>query len=337
MVEDGEVGREHHRDLGDAEGVRRLVGHPLPAPHRVVADGPDHPAGQRRQALDGLGGQRGHRVPQRLDGVAARGDADRRLADPHGLPVLLGQRRPAGGAHDGVARPDPAVLGGLEEEGARPVPGQLAVDPDGGLGIRHEAAHDGDDPPVPGAGPGPAGHPRRAPPHGRRRDAGRGLPQAGRRPPGHLPPRVGRARRGLVALVDRRRRQPARPSPSATARRTGSASRRSACPPTGDPLDALRDTMAALATEPIAGLPPLTGGMVGAITYDAVRRWERVPDDGPRRARPARARPDARHRPRRARPHRRLDPARRQRGQLRRHRRAGRATPGPMPWRGSTR
>ena len=48
-------------------------------------------------------------------------------------------------------------------------------------------------------------------------------------------------------------------------------------PTAGNPVEALRDTVAALATEPIAGLPPLTGGMVGAITYDAVRRWERVP------------------------------------------------------------
>ncbi len=49
-------------------------------------------------------------------------------------------------------------------------------------------------------------------------------------------------------------------------------------PPTGVPVDgdptvAVRDTVAALATDRIAGLPPLTGGLVGAITYDAVRRW----------------------------------------------------------------
>jgi anthranilate synthase component 1 len=48
-------------------------------------------------------------------------------------------------------------------------------------------------------------------------------------------------------------------------------------PTGGSPVDALRDTVAALATEPIPGLPPLTGGMVGAISYDAVRRWERLP------------------------------------------------------------
>ncbi|MEI2825708.1 MAG: anthranilate synthase component I [Dermatophilaceae bacterium] len=51
-------------------------------------------------------------------------------------------------------------------------------------------------------------------------------------------------------------------------------------PTSGDPTDALRATVATLATSRIAGLPPLTGGMVGAITYDAVRRWEHVPDTG---------------------------------------------------------
>ncbi len=51
-------------------------------------------------------------------------------------------------------------------------------------------------------------------------------------------------------------------------------------PNSGDPTIALRDTLAVLATERIPGLPPLTGGMVGAITYDAVRRWETVPDTG---------------------------------------------------------
>lgn len=51
-------------------------------------------------------------------------------------------------------------------------------------------------------------------------------------------------------------------------------------PTSGDPTTAVRDTVAALATPRIPGLPPLTGGLVGAITYDAVRRWERVPDAG---------------------------------------------------------
>nr|WP_253772135.1 anthranilate synthase component I [Goodfellowiella coeruleoviolacea] len=49
-------------------------------------------------------------------------------------------------------------------------------------------------------------------------------------------------------------------------------------PDGGDPLVALRDTVEALRTEPLPGMPPLTGGMVGFIGYDAVRRLERLPE-----------------------------------------------------------
>ena len=52
-------------------------------------------------------------------------------------------------------------------------------------------------------------------------------------------------------------------------------------PTTGDPMAALRDTVALLHTPRSQGLPPLTGGMVGFVGYDAVRRWERVPDQNP--------------------------------------------------------
>jgi anthranilate synthase component 1 len=49
-------------------------------------------------------------------------------------------------------------------------------------------------------------------------------------------------------------------------------------PTGGDPMLALRDTVARLATPRLPGLPPLTGGMVGFVSWDAVRRWERLPD-----------------------------------------------------------
>src|SRR6187551_2440149 len=46
----------------------------------------------------------------------------------------------------------------------------------------------------------------------------------------------------------------------------------------GDPVVALRETVAALADGPAEpGLPPLTGGMVGYLGYDLVRRFERLP------------------------------------------------------------
>jgi anthranilate synthase component 1 len=49
-------------------------------------------------------------------------------------------------------------------------------------------------------------------------------------------------------------------------------------PTSGDPTHALQATVAALRTPAMPGMPPLTGGMVGALTYDVVRRWERLPE-----------------------------------------------------------
>ena len=49
-------------------------------------------------------------------------------------------------------------------------------------------------------------------------------------------------------------------------------------PTGGDPLEALRETVQLLHTDPLPGMPPLTGGMVGFIGYDAVRRLERLPE-----------------------------------------------------------
>ncbi|GAA2585388.1 anthranilate synthase component I [Winogradskya consettensis] len=49
----------------------------------------------------------------------------------------------------------------------------------------------------------------------------------------------------------------------------------------GDPVVALRETVAALTTPDDpgtgTGLPPLTGGMVGYLSYDLIRRFERLP------------------------------------------------------------
>ncbi|MGB8021107.1 MAG: anthranilate synthase component I, partial [Candidatus Nanopelagicales bacterium] len=59
-------------------------------------------------------------------------------------------------------------------------------------------------------------------------------------------------------------------------------------PSGGDPLLAMRDSLALLHSDPLAtdtdadqDLPPLTGGLVGMIAYDAVRHWERLPDANP--------------------------------------------------------
>ncbi|OBF52508.1 anthranilate synthase component I [Mycolicibacterium monacense] len=48
-------------------------------------------------------------------------------------------------------------------------------------------------------------------------------------------------------------------------------------PSGGDPLQALRSTLALLETAPLPGLPPLSSGLVGFFAYDMVRQLERLP------------------------------------------------------------
>ena len=149
VVEDGEVGGQHHRQLGQVQLVRRAVRQPSPS------------GGRRR---------RSRRRPCPRSAAAARAGArcasaatvSRRAST--GSPLV---GTPTGGspiqwawpsrsvsvarlrgADDRVARPHPAVLGRLQQERAGLVLGQLAVDPDGGLGVGQEPAHDRDDAPV---------------------------------------------------------------------------------------------------------------------------------------------------------------------------------------------
>jgi anthranilate synthase component 1 len=49
-------------------------------------------------------------------------------------------------------------------------------------------------------------------------------------------------------------------------------------PGDGDPVAMLRGTLAALGKSAAGELPPLTGGMVGFLGYDVVRRFERLPE-----------------------------------------------------------
>ncbi len=49
-------------------------------------------------------------------------------------------------------------------------------------------------------------------------------------------------------------------------------------PTSGDPLDVLGTAWRSLKGPRLPGLPPLTGGLVGYLSYDVVRRLERLPD-----------------------------------------------------------
>ena len=49
----------------------------------------------------------------------------------------------------------------------------------------------------------------------------------------------------------------------------------------GPPEELLAEALSVLATPRLPGLPPLTGGLVGAVGYDMVRRFEAIPDSNP--------------------------------------------------------
>jgi anthranilate synthase component 1 len=51
-------------------------------------------------------------------------------------------------------------------------------------------------------------------------------------------------------------------------------------PTDGDPMTVLQQTVEALRSPRLHDLPPLTGGMVGYLAYDVVRRFERLPANG---------------------------------------------------------
>ncbi|HSU36201.1 MAG TPA: anthranilate synthase component I, partial [Propionibacteriaceae bacterium] len=50
-------------------------------------------------------------------------------------------------------------------------------------------------------------------------------------------------------------------------------------PAGGDPLETVRETLRLLHTPRSDDLPPFTSGLVGYLSYDTVRRIERLPDD----------------------------------------------------------
>ncbi len=108
-------------------------------------------------------------------------------------------------------------------------------------------------------------------------------------------------------------------------RGAGPATCRPASRSRATPLEVLGATLDALRTPAIPGLPPLTGGLVGALGWDIVRHWEpTLPAKAPRELDVPGDDAVPGDRPRRRRPRRRVGVAHRERDQLRRHRRPGR-------------
>ena len=109
---------------------------------------PDQAGGERRQAVEALGAQRGDGVADGVHGVAVQGHTDRGLAQPVRAAVLGGQGGPGAGADEGVAGPGAADRRRFHQERSGLALGELAVQPDRGFGVSQHLEPDGDDPAV---------------------------------------------------------------------------------------------------------------------------------------------------------------------------------------------
>jgi hypothetical protein len=147
VVQHGQVGHQRHRQLGHAQVVHGGLGQPLQPPDDVVAQVADQPAGQRGQPGRAGGAQPAGQRPdggQRV-GRQVVGEPGQRVAQPQRGAVPLGEHPGAGDADEAVPRPLLALLGGLQQHGARPVAGELAVDADRGLGVGQQPPGDRED------------------------------------------------------------------------------------------------------------------------------------------------------------------------------------------------
>ncbi len=141
VVDDGEVG-------GQAERQLRRRASPRAAGSPGAPSGARRPSRGRRRARRSAAGApaaAGWRARRGSRATATSGSPS--VGTPAGgVPiqsrraVLLREHGGGAGTDDGVARPDAPVVGGLQQEGARRVTGELAVDPDRRLGVGEELA-----------------------------------------------------------------------------------------------------------------------------------------------------------------------------------------------------
>ena len=120
VVEHGQVGGQQHRQLGQPQVVRGRVAAAAPSGARRRRRGADQAAGQRRQARQ----RAACAAPRRSSRSASSGSppvgtptggSPSQCAWPSRSVSVAARAR----ADEGVARPDAAVLGRLQQEGAR--------------------------------------------------------------------------------------------------------------------------------------------------------------------------------------------------------------------------
>jgi len=155
VVDGDQVGGQAQAEFRDVELVRREGAQGrLPVPQDVPPEGADESAGQRGQAGDRRGVQHVERRAEDVEDVAVDRDAHGEVAGPNGPAVRRrGERGGRAHPHERPPRPLAAELGRFEDERARAVRAEAAVDVDGREVVAQQAPHHRDDAAVTGLDP----------------------------------------------------------------------------------------------------------------------------------------------------------------------------------------
>jgi hypothetical protein len=146
VVEHREVGGEQHRQLGQARSSLASSGsRSSGAPRRTRGSRPCRRSAAAGRATARCAAARWCRAAPPA-GRPEVGHADRGRPVHTAVAVTLGERRRRPHADEGVPRPDAAVLGRLEQEGARPAPREALVEPHRGLAVGEQPTRHGDHP-----------------------------------------------------------------------------------------------------------------------------------------------------------------------------------------------
>ena len=127
VVDRSEVGGQKQQHVGQMQVVDGQFRQPFQPSDEVVGEESDQATRQRRHVRQRPGREQLDGGVQDLQGVAPGRCVLRRGSQPDRLAVAHGQRRRRTGADERPPRPGSAILGRLEQEGARTVGGQFSV------------------------------------------------------------------------------------------------------------------------------------------------------------------------------------------------------------------
>ena len=146
VIQHGEICRQEEAQLGDRQLVRIRIRESLPPTHRVIGEIAHHASRERGQPRGSIGPQEGHRVPKRFQGITPLRDIVGWCAPPTRHTIRLREHGCAPGTDKREAGVRATLLGRLQEEGARTLLRELAIQAHRRLAIGKESSHNRDHP-----------------------------------------------------------------------------------------------------------------------------------------------------------------------------------------------